>query len=171
MLHIAKDSFSVSNTILPAVGLGGTSCWEGAEPGHTDLNWPKGSPTLHGSMWQKRENSGELGRGGCCCSGTVWASVCRWWALALCITYCVNIFITVISLFLFSLCKQFIARPMNSIFFSPPILSFVPVEEGEVSTWLCSTECLPGKTATAGSSKRSCTQEPLQQGAWKLTPH
>ena len=111
--------------------------------GQTQDSWPKLAKGVFHTIWcHSKQYIGVASRGGGTgCSGIGWALVIRWWAIALCITCFVHIFIVIIILF---------SVLINCLYLNPQasVFSFLsPIPERERGGWVngCVVlSCWPG---------------------------
>ena len=106
-------------------GWRGTKSWEGTQPGQLTQTGQRGIP-YHVTSCPVCKLGGVGRRGADHYSGTNWASVSKWWAIALCITcfvyafyyYC-NFIIVIIIIIIF-----FLSVLLNCSYLNPRVLLF-----------------------------------------------
>jgi len=83
--------FSVSHSALPAMGLGGHKNLGGDRTRTADLNWPKGYPIPHGTVWTNYKTSwlGSLLLFG------VWLDIGQWVVSRSAVALCIHCFVSV----------------------------------------------------------------------------
>jgi len=149
VLYRAKDVYFFSFLYSPASeGRGDPKEMWGDRIRTSDLNWTKGYSIPYDITWKESLKKEGLHQADCCCSGTGWALVGRWWACALLVIYiytyiyiCHNYY-PFFPLFLFSILLSSFhlnLRVLLCCFSFSPFSPSSHWEVGGVSKWLCGT--------------------------------